>query len=136
MFLPSSLKFLQSHTLYVQFSKFVVVGMISALINYSSYFILLYMMQLHVLICSAVAFLCGTLIGYKLNAVWSFQAESHHRSLLIKYLCVYLCSLLLSLSILYILVNILDMNPYLAQLAVIAITTCTNFIGIKFWVFI
>ena len=135
MLLASTLKCLQNHALYRQFARFVTVGIVSAVMNYSIYSILLYFMQLKALIASASAFLGGTMLGYKLNSAWSFQTPSSHQGVFIKYLSVYLCSLLLSLWALHLLVNTFGMSPYIAQFAVIALTTCTNFIGIKIWVF-
>ena len=56
-------------------------------------------------------------------------------SLLPKYCLVYLASLLLSIIFLKIAVGLVGISPEIANIFAICLTTCTNFLGTKFFVF-
>ncbi len=73
--------------------------------------------------------------GYYFNRAWTFESDSSVRIESIKYVLVYLCSLGISLVVLRILVENVKMDPRLANVIVIGITTVTNFVGTKFLVF-
>ena len=57
------------------------------------------------------------------------------RSETISYFIVYMVSLIISLLFLEILVNIAGLDPKIANLLTIGLTTCTNYIGVKKIVF-
>ena len=61
--------------------------------------------------------------------------EHTGNSLLPKYCLVYLASLLLSIIFLKIAVGIVGISPETANIFAICLTTCTNFLGTKFFVF-
>ena len=122
--------------LITQFSKFVLVGILATIVNYGSFYILFHFLSVHYLIASASGFMAGVLAGYPLNRIWTFQAhdKKRHRDI-VKYYSVYVVSLSLSLLFLKITVGVFGIDPRIANIFAIGLTTCTNFLGLKFIVF-
>jgi putative flippase GtrA len=119
-----------------QFLKFIVVGGFSTLINYGVFFALWRFVALDYRICSAAGFLVGLTVGYPLNKIWTYQHAGKTSFWLgARYLLVYLFSLGMGLAALWALVDQCNMLAWLANLLVIGLTTCINFIGTKFLVF-
>lgn len=118
-----------------QFIKFIIVGAVSTLVNYSVFYVLLSHYYVNYLLASASGFIAGVVFGYFLNKLWTFNAKGSSNSTILKYFFVYILSLILSLVFLNISVEILGVNVKIANILAIGITTCTNFIGIKRWVF-
>lgn len=121
--------------LKVQFLKFIVVGVLSTIVNYGFFYGFLNYLGMDYLLSSALGFLFGVFAGYLINKRWTFQVKSKNLIHVIKYYLVYSCSLVISIAILKLVVDILGMKPEIANILVIGITTCTNFVGIKWIVF-
>jgi putative flippase GtrA len=119
-----------------QFYKFIVVGVWSTIINYGIFYILLEFLNINYLISSAVGFISGVFAGYGFNRKWTFKVEKKKKyTEIIKYYTVYIVSLILSLLFLKIIVDAVGVDPRIANILAIGLTTCTNFIGIKIVVF-
>jgi len=119
-----------------QFIKFVIVGILSTIINYACFYIFLEFLSVYYLVASSIGFISGVFIGYKLNKSWTFSVkESFSKRDVAKYYVVYIISLILSLIFLKITVDFIGINSKIANIIAIGITTCTNFIGTKFLVF-
>lgn len=117
-----------------QFSKFLLVGLGSTAVNYGVF--LIFLNFSHYLLASAIGFIAGVFFGFFLNKNWTFSSSDiEARSILIHYFAVYLFSLCLSLIFLRITVGALGIPPQIANFLAICLTTCTNFIGTKFFVF-
>lgn len=120
----------------VEFRKFIIVGIFSTVSNYAIFYIFISTLSLNYLVSSSIGYLAGVLIGYNLNRKWTFEVTSKRKMYeVINYNAVYLTSLILSLFFLKIVVGIFGINPKIANMFAIVITTCTNFLGIKFIVF-
>jgi putative flippase GtrA len=118
-----------------QFLKFIVIGVFSTIINYACFYALMKFFSLNYLLASATGFIAGTLAGYGLNKSWTFGVSNSQDKYIFKYFLVYCISLILSVIVLKGLVSLLLMKPELANVIVIGMTTCTNFLGVKFLVF-
>lgn len=118
-----------------QFFRFAVVGAFSTIINYSVFILLLDYAKVNYLLASAIGFFAGVLCGYFFNRSWTYQSTTKAKSEIFKYYLVYLISLCISLVFLKIVVEEIHFDKKLANLISIGITTITNFLGTKFWVF-
>ena len=119
-----------------QFYKFIIVGIWSTIINYGMFYILLEFLGVNYLISSAAGFISGVFAGYGFNRKWTFGVKSVKKhSEILKYYAVYITSLILSLLFLKVVVGIIGLDPKIANILAIGLTTCTNFIGIKIVVF-
>lgn len=123
--------------LSAQFIRFCIVGLIATTISYLTFYIAIEYFSINYLIANIIAFVFGISSGYPLNRAWTFSAKEHkHKhTKIFPYLCVYLFSLLLSLIFLRIVVEYAKIDPKIAFILSIGLTTCTNFIGTKFFVF-
>lgn len=118
----------------LQIIRFLIVGGLSTLVNYSIFYVLI-MLGVQYLISSAIGFVCGILFGYPFNKKWTFDAAPLSHKYLFPYFLIYLLSLVISLIFLKITVSYFNIDPKIANILAIIITTITNFIGIKFGVF-
>lgn len=118
-----------------QFFKFGIVGLSNTLISYLTYAVLVYF-SVHYQIANVVAFLVSSLNGFYLNRSWVFHAkQSAVMKQLLKYYIVYGSSLVLSLVLSYIWIEIFGINIYLAPILNLVITVPYNFILNKIWAF-
>ena len=116
--------------------RFSIVGVVSTIINYAIFYVLFsFLYQGHVL-SSAVGFLIGIGVSYSLNRIFTFKSDSTKvKKELLLYITVCLISLSISLSILEVLVTYVGINPLIANLLCIGVSTVTNFVGVKKIVF-
>lgn len=116
--------------------RFLVVGGISTVINYAVFYVLFLWTGIGDKPASAAGFLTGVAVGYLFNKSWTFRHEGPTSFTLVgKYLLVYLASLMMSLGLLYVLVDLGGMDARIANVLCILFTTCTNFAGTKLVVF-
>jgi putative flippase GtrA len=118
-----------------QFSKFIIIGMLSTIVNYFCFYILVEVAHVHYLISSGTGFMMGVIAGYFFNKNWTFQVKDDSKTMIAQYFFVYTSSLLLGLLFLRVQVNYIGVSVYIANFIVIGLTTCTNFIGLKYWAF-
>ena len=124
-----------NNVFYIQFLKFVIIGSLSTLVNYSVFFILYKYVLINYLYSAAIGFLLGVFVGYFFNKYWTFQYLKKKIATPIFYLIVYCFSLVFNLFVLYLLVDFVGLDPLLGNLIAIACSTITNFLGVKFIVF-
>ena len=118
-----------------QFFKFVTVGILSTPLNYFCFYVLFSFFSLNYMLSSATGYLFGVFVGFIFNKGWTFQYQIITVKEPLQYITVYTFSLLLGLALLRLLVSKLNIPPEIANVATIALTTITNFSGLKFWVF-
>src|SRR3989338_5175191 len=117
-----------------RFLKFCFVGGISTILNYG-FFFLFFILGIYYLIAAAAGYIIGVFAGFLMNKHFTFQSSAKSYTIEItKYLMVYATSLLLALGLLRILV-FFGMHATLAYIATIVVTTITNFLGCKLFVF-
>ena len=128
-------KFLKSQ-IGIQFYKFIIVGIVSTIINYGVFYFFIEVLLINYLISSSLGFMSGVLVGYSINRNWTFESKAEKKSKeIIGYLSVYFFSLFLSLIVLKILVDLVKIDAKIANFFVLNLTTFVNFIGIKTRVF-
>lgn len=130
-----NIKKILSNNASQQFSKFVIVSILSIIVNYFVFFLLFSFSDLFYLLSSAIGYMSGVLFGFVLSKTKTFRSKHYYKNELIKYFVVCMVSLFLGLSILKTLVHDWNINPLIANIFVIGITTFTNFFGCKFFVF-
>lgn len=118
-----------------QFLKFGLVGLSNTLISYVTYAALVYI-SIHYQVANIVAFIISSLSGFLLNRSWVFQAkQSSFYKQIVKYYIVYGSSLLLSMGLSYVWVEVMHINVYLAPLLNLFITVPYNYLLNKVWAF-
>ena len=116
--------------------KFLIIGVLSTLINYSTFIFLYFIILLHYQVSFVIGYISGIIVGYLFNRSWSFQFnKSSYTHDIWKYLTVYVLSLWFGSTCLGLLVKIIGITPALANLLTLLVTTFINYIGVRFWVF-
>jgi len=117
-----------------QFIKFCMVGGVSTIFNYALFFVL-FTFGVHYLIASGSGYILGVFLGFLLNKRFTFESTSKRYDFeFFKYILVYGISLFIGLGFLRLLVS-LGISVLLANAFTIALTTTTNFLGSRFFVF-
>lgn len=77
-------------------SKFVMVGIISTVLNYALFWFLAQILSLNYLISSISGYLFGLICGFVINNFWTFQFGKFNWGKILGYLLVYMSSLVVS----------------------------------------
>ena len=125
--------------LLLQFIKFGLVGITNTAVSYGIYALILFLGG-HYLAASIVAFMVSVAWSYLLNNRFVFQTSDGEKrvwwkTLLKTYLSYGLTGLLLANALLYVWVDVIGINPYLAFFINLVITIPTNFLLNKLWAF-
>jgi len=123
-------------TLPLPLFRFLVVGGGATCLNYSVYLTLYHVLGVHYEFAFASGFITGIAFGYLFNRKWTFQVTSNkHSKDLWRYICVYVLSFGIGLAVLKIAVQLMTIDPSLANFFSICLTTCINYTGIRVLVF-
>ncbi|HEK9100884.1 GtrA family protein [Bacillus pfraonensis] len=117
-----------------KFLKFGLVGIFNTLITIISYIILV-KLGMNYLIANTISYLIGVANSYYWNKNWVFQSNSKNLSVFLKFLTVNLIVLAFNTLSLFILVDKLLYNEFIAQIFAIGIGMMINFFLNKIWTF-
>ncbi len=107
-----------------EFLRFLIMGGINTLVAYLVYLILLILMRYE--IAYAIGYAVGICFAYALSATFVFRKPMNRRSA-IQFPLVYLAQFLLSLGLLKVAVDWLDIPKWLAFILVVALTVPVTF---------
>ncbi len=116
-------------------SKFIIVGIVSTILNYLLFYLLHGWLQVNVLVSSASGYVFGLAAGFILNHFWTYSMEKFYWNKAAGYLLVYLSSLGVSTLFLWLAVDKAGFNPFFMNVIAIGITTMLNFIGLHFYTY-
>ncbi len=124
------------YNIALQFIKFGMVGVVNTSISLAIYYIVIYFNSDLYLVGSIFGFLVSTLNAYILNSKFVFKSkENKGKSTLIRTYIAYIFGLLLQTFLLYLFVDILLIGKNLAPIICLFITTPTNYLTNKLWVY-
>lgn len=123
----------------IQFIKFGLVGMSNTALSYIVFYILV-KFNIHYQVANIIGFIVGVLNSYFWNNRYVFKTaegeiRNHFKTLLKTFVAYGITGLVLQGFLLWLFVEILNMNSLVAQLFGLAITVPLNFIINKFWSF-
>lgn len=129
----------KNRLLLVQFIKFGLVGVTNTAVSYGIYALILWLGG-HYLLASVVSFVVSVAWSFLLNNRFVFQREAGEtrvwwKVLLKTYLSYGFTGLLLANALLYLWIDVLGVNEYLAFFINLIITVPTNFLLNKLWAF-
>ncbi len=125
--------------LLLQFIKFGLVGVTNTAVSYVVYALILYMGGYYI-VASIVSFVISVAWSYMLNNRFVFQKSDGEqrvwwKTLLKTYVSYGITGLVLANILLYLWVDVLGINPYIAFFINLIITIPTNFVLNKLWAF-
>lgn len=118
---------------YGQFIRFCIVGAVNTGISLLVYALLL-KLQVHYLAASTLAYIAGLINGYIFSSSFVFKKKFKLQQG-VKFVTVYLSSLLINLALLYIFVDVFHLSELLGQTIVTGINVVYNYFINKFWTF-
>ena len=124
-----------------QFRSFFIVGVIAFSIDISFYYFLT-SVEVSVNISKGISFLLGTVFGYFVNSIFTFKVLSLKTILFLRYLGVYILSMILNIFIneqVFIFLHKSMITDQMVKLfSVIFATICSmifNFVSLKLYVY-
>ena len=113
----------------IQFRKFIIAGVLNALLTYTLYVLLATYYRYE--IAYGLSYAAGIVISYLLNARYVFN-EKYTLKTFFRYPLVYVFQYLLCFVMLYVLVEVMSLDKYLAPLIVIVLSIPFTFILSRF----
>jgi putative flippase GtrA len=117
---------------------FLIVGFLTAGIDYAFYQILLQVGSFPLTIAKAFGFLVGTIFSYFANRYWTFNQRHSTRNNIVRFYILYGLSLglnVISNSLIMTLFSNLNHVIQFAFIVAIGLSATLNFIGMRFFVF-
>ena len=117
--------------------KFAIVGTIGTVINISILYLLTEFFNLYYIFSEIIAFIVSVLNNYILNKLWTFQEKIQEKIIrkYFKFSLVCLVSLLLNITVLFILVEYFYIWYIMAEIIAIFCAFLINFSGSRLWTF-
>ena len=121
-----------------ELTVFVVVGVITVLIDFIVYNVLVEFRLSDVNVAKGVGFVSGTIFSYFMHRIWTFGHKTHKPGTVWRYVLIYMSTLGANVSINSFVLNLSFEFQFIILLAFIVATaasTILNFIGMKWFVF-
>ena len=116
--------------------RFCLVGGISAIINYACFLLAFLLLQWHYAAASVSGYIPGILISFFMNRTFTFGMTKKTTSYqIVKYFAIYAFSIPLGIAFLIVEVELLGIQPLLANAIMIVLSAVVNYIGVKLLVF-
>jgi putative flippase GtrA len=117
----------------IQLIKFCFVGVLNTIVGYGAFFILVN--YLYYLVALVIAHIIGVIHSYLWNKFWIFRSRKTSLREFVKFNVVYLFVLAANAAALFVCVDIMAVDPRLAQLVILPVITVISFSGQKLWTF-
>jgi putative flippase GtrA len=121
-----------------QIIVFLIVGTLTATIDFVTYRGLVWAQVLSVDWAKAVGFFLGTVAAYFANHYWTFGAHSHGHRRWLRFVVLYAISIWINVYMNAVMLATMDgaaLRVYIAFVIATAFSACMNFLGLKFFVF-
>ena len=117
---------------------FLIIGSLTVLLDFLSYRSLIWIGLLGTSSAKAAGFLIGTVFAYFANRAWTFRQKVHSPGSAWRFTLLYAATLMVNVSVnsaaLTLLVGV-GIALQAAFLLATGVSTCLNFLGMKFFVF-
>lgn len=135
-------------SVFPQFWKFGLIGLINTVLFFAIYYLLLYF-GLHYIFANFIAFVVTVLSAYYFNGKFVFKPKQqseeaptqsdrpplHKGIVLIKVFAVYTSTITLSTGLLFLQVEVIGISELIAPLFNLCVTVPINFLLNKYWAF-
>lgn len=124
--------------LYFKFRNLILYGIIgsfTSFIDFCVFTVLSNYVGIYYLVSNCISVLVGITTSFLLNRAYNFKVKDHTKRRFVSFLSVGLCGLVLSNLILYIGIDLLNLNDIIVKLASIVLVVGFQFILNKFVTF-
>lgn len=117
--------------------RYLISGGTAAFVNWGTLFLLVHYARIYYLYASITAFIISIAASFTMQKFWTFQDNHIHdiHLQIMKYLLVFLFSLLLNTALVYLLVEKANVWYLLAQIVATAVIATSNFFCYRHFVF-
>lgn len=120
---------------YNVFIKYCIIGIIVTSIDQFIFICSYFSLGMGSLTSKTLAFLIAFTFSFALNRVWTFHGKDiKFQQKFLKFLIMSLVGLVISLILIYIQVNLLLIDAFIANLCISMIIPCWNFLANKLWI--
>ena len=114
--------------------RFLIVGGINTAVGYGTFATVIFLGG-HYFLANFIATAVGVTVSYFLNKYFTFRQYKKSFTEILRFISVYLFSFILGNIILYVLVDIVSISPYLAGALNLIFTTLISWFGHKYFSF-
>lgn len=113
--------------------RFLLGGGSAVLVDYGMYKIFM-MFGIDRSVAKAFSFICGSIVGFVINKIWTFESAGFSKGEIVRYIVLYSCTAIINAIInkTTLLVMPIEMLGFLCATGV---STVLNFLGQKYFVF-
>ncbi|MDD3048710.1 MAG: GtrA family protein [Bacilli bacterium] len=111
-----------------KFVRFLIVGGINTIVGYGTFALFLFF-NCHYYFAYIMSYIIGVANSYLWNKFFTFKSEGKSYKELFRFICVYLVSFAIGSLTLYLIVDVFNINEYLAGLLNLIITTLISWFG-------
>lgn len=115
--------------LYIQIFKFVVVGGIATLIDWAIYYILFNYFHIFPLISNIISYSISVIYNFIMSVKWVFDTKNKSmKRLLLEFIILSLIGLIISEFIIWLFLELLSFNSFIAKILSTLIVMVINFV--------
>jgi len=114
--------------------RFLIVGGINTAVGYGTFAAVIFIGG-HYFLANFIATTVGVTVSYFLNKYFTFRQYKKSFTEVLRFISVYLFSFILGNVVLYVLVDIISISPYLAGALNLIFTTLISWFGHKYFSF-
>jgi putative flippase GtrA len=114
-----------------QLIRFVLIGLESSVLTYLIFIIFMHFLHVNYTVSFMLGFIAGIFFGFTFNKIWTFESKRNFEKEIWIYFIVYFISLGVGTLMIRFLVESFNINPLVANLPTIGVTTVINFLGTK-----
>jgi len=123
---------------YKHLIRFAIVGVINTAVDFGIYSLCVGLLHIYYMIAQVLGYYAGIINSFILNKFWTFESREINKKTtgqFIRFIIVNALSFGAAFLGLWLLVDNLSVNKYIAKIITIAISQTINFLGYKLWVF-
>lgn len=115
----------------IQLFRYVIVGGISFIVDYSLLFVLTEHVGLHYIVSATISFIAGLIVNYTISTNWIFRNSKLSNTIVefIIYGAIGVVGLVLNNILLYLFTDILHIHYMISKLITAALVMGWNFVG-------
>ncbi len=116
-----------------QLSRFLGTGVLAVGTDFFTYWLMIDIVSVD--IAKGLSFICGSIVAFVLNKLWTFEHNSTVSSSILHFSCLYSLTFLANVSVNHVTLMLVPEIKLLGFLFATATSTVLNFWGMKYWVF-
>lgn len=116
-----------------QLAKFVIAGIINTIIDWGIFFSLYNLVGANLVVAQMAAFTTATIVSFFINTAWVFNTTKRktRRRLVVEFFALNFVALGMTTALIYVFIDILQMNELLSKVLTTAIAMVYNYITRK-----